>query len=299
MKNNKNIIKSFFGEVVFIKQFKKVVNSKNNFNSIKHNFIKSKINNILAFSLIELSIVLIIIGLLVAGITGGASLIESAKITNFISTTRDWQNDVYTFYSLKNRLPGNPKNLSFLGQMINKNWNFNTSGIFSEYKISDFGINDYDGLGANTSVSYCAAFWLDLYLAKISDYKVPKNGLGTTSCSYGSVAIPSVFNGELKVIGPLTMLFDDNKGAWPQFYKAMKGIYFKFEPNSNHIKPKLYYHLDLKIDDGKYDSGLMRGFCYSNRSANSAGESVDYQTAIANGYTCYDFFYRLLDYNVL
>ena len=96
---------------------------------------------ILAFSLIEVSIVLIIIGLLIAGVTGGASLIESAKIRNFIATTREWQNDVYTFYSLKNRLPGNPKNLSFLGQMINKNWNFNVSGIFSEYKISDFGIS--------------------------------------------------------------------------------------------------------------------------------------------------------------
>ena len=43
-----------------------------------------------AFSLIELSIVLIIIGLLVAGITGGQSLIESAKIKNLANEIDGW-----------------------------------------------------------------------------------------------------------------------------------------------------------------------------------------------------------------
>ena len=183
--------------------------------------------------------------------------------------------------------------------MVNRNWNLNSSGLSSEYKISNFNINDYDGLGRDIVVSYYVAFWLDLYLAKISDYKVPKNGLGTISCSKNSAAIPSIFNGNLKVVGPLTVFFNDNKGSWPQFYQSMKGIYFKFEPKTANMRPKLYYHLDLKIDDGKYNSGIMRGFCYSDRAEQTAATSVDYQSAIYNGYTCYDFFYKVLEYSVL
>ena len=63
-------------------------------------------NNTLAFSLIELSIVLIIIGLLVAGITGGASLIESAKIHTFYNSFNQYKQAVYAFYTKYDRLPG-------------------------------------------------------------------------------------------------------------------------------------------------------------------------------------------------
>lgn len=60
----------------------------------------------MAFSLIELSIVLIIIGLLVAGITGGASLIESAKVNAFYNSLSQYKQALYTFYTLHDRLPG-------------------------------------------------------------------------------------------------------------------------------------------------------------------------------------------------
>lgn len=59
-----------------------------------------------AFSLIELSIVLIIIGLLVAGVTGGASLIKNAELRSITSEARGYQTAVNSFYAKYGGLPG-------------------------------------------------------------------------------------------------------------------------------------------------------------------------------------------------
>ena len=59
-----------------------------------------------AFSLIELSIVLIIIGLLIAGITGGASLIKSSELRAVMGEARGYAVAVNAFYTQYNGLPG-------------------------------------------------------------------------------------------------------------------------------------------------------------------------------------------------
>ena len=59
-----------------------------------------------AFSLIELSIVLIIIGLLIAGVTGGASLIKSSQLRSVMGEARGFAVAVNAFYSQFNGLPG-------------------------------------------------------------------------------------------------------------------------------------------------------------------------------------------------
>ena len=58
------------------------------------------------FSLIELSIVLIIIGLLVAGITGGSSLIKSAELRAVMTDIRNYQTAINAYYTSRGELPG-------------------------------------------------------------------------------------------------------------------------------------------------------------------------------------------------
>jgi prepilin-type N-terminal cleavage/methylation domain-containing protein len=76
------------------------MSNMNNVNPLK-SFSKKR-----AFSLIELSIVLIIIGLLIAGITGGASLIKSASLRAAMGEARGYNVAVNSFYVQFDALPG-------------------------------------------------------------------------------------------------------------------------------------------------------------------------------------------------
>ena len=66
----------------------------------------NKNNNNKAFSLIELSIVLIIMGLLVAGVTGGASLIKSAQLRAVVNEFTNYRTAYNTYYAQFNKVPG-------------------------------------------------------------------------------------------------------------------------------------------------------------------------------------------------
>jgi len=78
-----------------------------------------------AFSLIELSIVLIIIGLLIAGITGGASLIKSSELRSVMSEAKSYQVAVNSFYTQYDSYPGDTdisvgSNSGFVGNRNNR-----------------------------------------------------------------------------------------------------------------------------------------------------------------------------------
>lgn len=64
------------------------------------------------FTLVELSIVILIIGILVAGVTGGAKLIEQAELRGVISDMKYYEVSVRTFRLQYDAIPGDFKNAS-------------------------------------------------------------------------------------------------------------------------------------------------------------------------------------------
>ncbi len=102
-----------------------------------------------AFSLIELSIVLIIIGLLIAGITGGASLIKNSELRSAIGEARGYAVAVNGFYSQYNALPGDyPKAIA--GSTI---YSAATTGNGDNGRI-EYWASDVIGVGSTTDAEH-------------------------------------------------------------------------------------------------------------------------------------------------
>ena len=133
--------------------------------------------------MIELSIVLIIIGLLAAGITGGASLIQSAKVRSMINELKDYERAAYTFQAAKGRYPGDVMNYGTFGERSNyHNSGSSAAQPYYAYKESDFPesfITEFQKTaGAGVIPNYYSAPFVELYNEEgIIDFKPLGNTL--------------------------------------------------------------------------------------------------------------------------
>ena len=89
------------------------------------------------FSLIELSIVLIIMGLLVAGVTGGASLIKSAQLRAVVNEFTNYRTAYNTYYAQFNKVPGSDTDPNTIADGTSALTDLAEEGIIDREPVTD------------------------------------------------------------------------------------------------------------------------------------------------------------------
>jgi len=228
--------------------------------NLKKEYCKTK-----AFSLIELSIVLIIISLLVAGVVGGASLIKSAELRSIMTESNKYKLAINSYYILRDELPGDS--------------NVESDGTANNMVVTDEGDSNgkIEALSASSEIEGTEA-WNDMSdpdvgiigmaqifpLPNITTGRVPAltlsqmapskfKGAGWT-LDYATTP-PSGGEGEIATINANVLVFT---GATLRTPIADIGNPVELIPNMT-IKGIDAYSIDKKIDDGNFASGRVFG----------------------------------------
>ncbi len=220
------------------------------------------------FTLLELSIVIVIIGLIVAGISAGQSLVQQANLRKYPSDFKNFEVALNSFILQYDALPGDMDNAS------------------SYWSGAPDGNGDGSVLDGGSGATICAThiepcgFVEHLVRANLLDF----NGIGMTSITD---SIPAPIRGYY-FFGAQGAFY--NKGSTPLAGTVITGstggsgrIW-----DDETLTPAEASSIDTKIDDGKPNTGqfvsISPGFDLDNcaiRSDTSATISAAYQGSAA------------------
>ncbi len=216
------------------------------------------------FTLLELSIVLVIIGLIIGGITAGAGLIRSAELNKVITDINKYQLAVNTFKLKYNALPGDMKNATAYWGAANADPSACQTATGTGTQTCN---GDGNGLIVLGPESY--RLWQQLNLAGILNTSL--TGLPGPAPASGNLAdvvgtnLPETLDGNGLVI----------TSFWSGYFMGGTGSFNTMtiapccHPSKRlegpGLKPADAYNIDLKIDDDQPDAGIMRVYAgYGN-----------------------------------
>ena len=228
------------------------------------------------FTLIELSIVLVIIGLIVGGVLVGQDLINAAAIRAQISQIEKYQTAVHTFQNKYGYLPGD------IPAPYASNFGFQARGAYAGEGDGNGVIegncsNDNSWIdGTQQGCGELAVFWQDLSTANLINAKI------LTGVNYPNISAPMTGDccalqggtPELKNWLPIAKLGSqnfvyvfsfngENYFSLSQVYDIGWAIESTSIPGSGNpgLTVQQAYNIDSKIDDGLPQSGSVTA-CY-------------------------------------
>ncbi len=222
------------------------------------------------FTLVELAIVIVIIGLITGGVLGASSLINSSKRNKVLSESSGFNTSIKAFYLEYNALPGDMRDADSYWPAVTSNGNNNR-------RI------DYTADFMNTSEEHLA--WQHLSLAEI----LPQSYTGTG----GDIdSIP-----ESEIDGYYRIGYQNDVYNISTTMISLNRVDTSLDtgkPNGPAISLKNLVAIDKKADDGKASRGKILGF---NEEGNATctdndidDDSADYLSPSNTDVTCKAFF---------
>lgn len=212
------------------------------------------------FTLIEISIVLVIVGLLAVSILAGRYLTKQAELKSIIESAENYKDSLHSFREKYAAWPGDMPNATDY-------WTGTVNGNGNDQIIGDAG-------GPSNNEGYRA--WQHLVLAKMVNGNF--NGLGRGT-------------GNEAIIGENVPKSPRDSGGYFLHYEGIPNHYNALNlgaatPGTVNFSPVLSaddaYHIDMKADDGLPRSGNIwaggnggAGNCYTGTSYNLTEDSVE------------------------
>ncbi|MFM9890472.1 MAG: type II secretion system protein [Rickettsiales bacterium] len=246
-----------------------------------------------AFSLVELSIVLVILGLLTGGILAGQSLIRAAELRSVSSDIQRYITATSAFRDKYFSLPGDMTNaISF--------WGTDATSCPNGGGATGTCNGNGDGIIGAALVTSCEnqEYWRQLSLAGLIEGKyTPNTATGCYAAMTFGSQIPKTRLGD----GAVTMAFLGTvvaSGVYPgnAFYPGSYGNAFVVGTyntvNVNYLtvgyllRPEEAWNIDTKLDDGKPGYGIVTvpipGAYNGNCATSATASAADYSLTVTS-----------------
>ncbi|MBI5786350.1 MAG: prepilin-type N-terminal cleavage/methylation domain-containing protein [Rhodocyclales bacterium] len=194
------------------------------------------------FTLVEIAIVLVIIGLLLGGVLKGQELINSAKVKNLANDFRNIATFVYAYQDKFRALPGDDANVA--NHVVG-----GTAAATPAATLANGRING--GWNSQLATDESVLFWQHVRLA----------GLATGTTVIGALTLADPYVQQNADSGRIGVTGDAVFGGAPAWTS-------NFFVCSSNIQGRFARQLDTTIDDGITTTGTLRVIC-QDECANS------------------------------
>lgn len=218
------------------------------------------------FSLVELSIVLVILGLLTGGILSGQSLIRAAELRSLTTQTSQYIAAVHTFRDRYQGLPGDMRNaVKFWGAQAGTStdgYDATCAGLTTAATGTATCNGDGNGMIGHSSTTYYERFRFWQHMANA----------GLVEGTYSGIAGPNT-EGRQALVGTNVPSARLSSVGYYALYVGNSSVFFapinaniitvgsatiNWTLGSTRLKPEEVWNIDTKIDDGRPAYGRIQ-----------------------------------------